>query len=94
MVEVEEAKVAGALALPTFDPRGQESSRRMAQELEAQADELLDKYTALVPQLQATPYSRPLHLEHVEITKGLGLVEELDAARNLLNSYFPLSQGA
>ncbi|KAL8280474.1 hypothetical protein RQP46_007122 [Phenoliferia psychrophenolica] len=53
-------------------------------------DALLEEYTALVPQLQATPFSRELHLEHIRIASLLGLTDELEQARELLLSYFPL----
>ena len=57
-------------------------------------DELLEQFTELIPQLQVSPYTRDLHLQHILITKTLGLVEELEQARSMLESYFPLTEGS
>ena len=57
---------------------------------EVDLDGLLEEYTQLVPQLQESPYTRSLHLEHIRITSALGLADELDQARSLLANYFPL----
>lgn len=54
-------------------------------------DSLLDEYTAVVTELQEKPFTRALHLEHVRIASLLGLSDELEQARELLLSYFPLS---
>lgn len=42
---------------------------------------LLDEYSGILEQISETPYQRALHLQHIDITKKLGLPQELDGAR-------------
>ena len=42
---------------------------------------LLDAYSAILEQIETAPYQRDVHLQHIELTKKLGLPQELDGAR-------------
>jgi hypothetical protein len=42
---------------------------------------LLDTYSAILATLETAPYQREVHLQHIEVTKKLGLPQELDGAR-------------
>lgn len=54
---------------------------------------LLEAYANVLEQITLTPYVKALHLEHVRITKELGFGPELENARSLMSTYFPLPEG-
>lgn len=56
-------------------------------------EDLLEQYSNLLDQVTAQPYQRQLHLQHIQLTQELQDVQGLEDARNMMATYFPLSEG-
>lgn len=60
---------------------------------EKSEEDLLNQYSALIEQLQETPYQVELHRQHIQLTKQMGLAEEMMEAWGMMSQYIPLSEG-
>lgn len=56
-------------------------------------EDLLNQYSALIEQLQETPYQVELHRQHIQLTKQMGLADEMMEAWEMMSQYLPLSEG-
>lgn len=54
---------------------------------------LLEQYSTVLDQVTRQPYNRDLHLEHVQLTKQLKDAAGLEAAREMMATYYPLPTG-
>lgn len=64
----------------------------MASTADADQD-VLEQYSALLDKLTATPYRLELHQEHLDLTTKMGDPDGLESARDMMATYFPLSEG-
>jgi hypothetical protein len=81
----------GPLALvhiATMAPRG----KKAAPEEDGEGD-LLEQYLALLDELKQSAYELALHQQHLQLTAKLGDADGLEGAREMMSTYFPLSEG-
>lgn len=54
---------------------------------------MLDQYSNLLESISLNPFNLDLHLQHIFLTKELGLDQELNEARQMFIQYFPMPEG-
>lgn len=54
----------------------------------SEEERMLDEYSNLIELISTNPFKLELHLNHIKLTKELGLRDELNEAREMFIQYF------
>ncbi|SCV74534.1 BQ2448_7563 [Microbotryum intermedium] len=77
-------------------PRNKDKAKHKDKHTTAPLDEspeaLMERYSTVLAELSERPYDRSLHSSHVSLARTLGDEDGLEQAREMLASYYPLTQ--